>query len=595
MLALLLLIVPLCPLALAAPSQILLHDAFEAQVSAPDPLPDPSHLIFASFVGLLKQWPNTYYPNGHSVVLGTVPPGTLLYHARKDDNFPPKIEWLAFDAEMSYGIMSGRGGETQLLTYAANRPLRIIYLDGQSAALGESGWLDTQSVLIYGNVTNDRSWGFSEYARAEALCKLGDAWGFDGVVRMNAGFELLYCDFGGAGLDLQSRINVTDPYSEPGMGFPAPPDSPYILSSIISSRELRGHPPYPLQDPAGPKYPERPPHGGGSHPPGRRRPRGRPSTSPFASSSIWEWQRSSTWHYIKAERRVLLDYSTFVTFYDPVVRSLARTRLETGTDNNRAKQRLLGIDDKEAGRMSQHVREALREKNVRGWGTREAGTGVEWMSIAESIVERYGGRLEELNYAMRESNGTTSQQGQSGPRGNSTSRAVDVRRLSYFLMFPYLDMAHYSNTSTKWMNSSLPLCQNAFTRSSFVKHTHLSPNEKLLQFSIEGVLGRICSKIITIFGESLLIGLPWKLHEVSPDPEALEHRAKVATKRWREELTDLLDWLGWSVEMKCDRICAPDEICQIPVWPLVARPGGRWGGGEGKELESPVCVSFPAR
>lgn len=44
--------------------------------------PDPSHLIFASFVGLLKQWPNTYFPNGHSVVLGTIPPSTLLYHAR---------------------------------------------------------------------------------------------------------------------------------------------------------------------------------------------------------------------------------------------------------------------------------------------------------------------------------------------------------------------------------------------------------------------------------------------------------------------------------------------------------------------------------
>lgn len=92
--------------------------------------------------------------------------------------------------------MSGRGGETQLLTYVASRPLRVLYVDGQSAALGESGWLDSQALLIYGNVTEEnRGWSFSEYERARALCELGDDWGFDGVVRMNAGFELLHCNF----------------------------------------------------------------------------------------------------------------------------------------------------------------------------------------------------------------------------------------------------------------------------------------------------------------------------------------------------------------------------------------------------------------
>lgn len=106
-----------------------------------------------------------------------MPEGTLLYHDRKTDDLPPKTEWLAFDAEMSLGIMSGRGGYTRLLTYAASRPLKvnrgiaelklrgdadlpcfkIIYFDGESAALSTQGWLDSQSVLIYGNVTDDES------------------------------------------------------------------------------------------------------------------------------------------------------------------------------------------------------------------------------------------------------------------------------------------------------------------------------------------------------------------------------------------------------------------------------------------------------
>lgn len=55
---------------------------FQPREPAPPstPLADPSNLIFASFSGLLKQWPNTFYPNGHSVILGTILTATQLYH-----------------------------------------------------------------------------------------------------------------------------------------------------------------------------------------------------------------------------------------------------------------------------------------------------------------------------------------------------------------------------------------------------------------------------------------------------------------------------------------------------------------------------------
>lgn len=95
--------------------------------------------------------------------------------------------------------MGGRGGYTQLLTYSAARPLRVVYLDGLSAALSDSGWLDSQSVLLYGNVSTGGGgiggWPGAEYTRAKGLCALGNKWGFDGIVRMNAGFEVIYCDF----------------------------------------------------------------------------------------------------------------------------------------------------------------------------------------------------------------------------------------------------------------------------------------------------------------------------------------------------------------------------------------------------------------
>jgi hypothetical protein len=52
---------------------------------------------FASLYGLLQQWPNTFFPNGHSIVPCELPAFTKLYHGRTDGDPPPSPEWVAFD------------------------------------------------------------------------------------------------------------------------------------------------------------------------------------------------------------------------------------------------------------------------------------------------------------------------------------------------------------------------------------------------------------------------------------------------------------------------------------------------------------------
>jgi hypothetical protein len=64
--------------------------SFEYETVAP--------FIFDSVQGLLKQWPNSYAPNGHSIVAGTVPPATVLYHAKHAPGPPKKPTFFAFDA-----------------------------------------------------------------------------------------------------------------------------------------------------------------------------------------------------------------------------------------------------------------------------------------------------------------------------------------------------------------------------------------------------------------------------------------------------------------------------------------------------------------
>lgn len=53
--------------------------------------------VLDSIHGLLKQWPNSFSPNGHAIVLGTVSPNTILYHAQKSLGPPRKPTFYAFD------------------------------------------------------------------------------------------------------------------------------------------------------------------------------------------------------------------------------------------------------------------------------------------------------------------------------------------------------------------------------------------------------------------------------------------------------------------------------------------------------------------
>lgn len=55
-------------------------------------------LVFDSLHGLLKQWPNTYAPNGHSIVVGTVVPFTPLYNGKHGPGLPETLQFFAFDA-----------------------------------------------------------------------------------------------------------------------------------------------------------------------------------------------------------------------------------------------------------------------------------------------------------------------------------------------------------------------------------------------------------------------------------------------------------------------------------------------------------------
>ena len=58
--------------------------------------------FFASIYGLMQQWPNTFFPNGHSIAPCEIAAFTKLYHGRTDGDVPPSPEWFAFDMSVFF-------------------------------------------------------------------------------------------------------------------------------------------------------------------------------------------------------------------------------------------------------------------------------------------------------------------------------------------------------------------------------------------------------------------------------------------------------------------------------------------------------------
>src|SRR5271155_4744659 len=109
---------------------------------------------------------------GHNIVPGKIPIGTPLYHGTRNE-IPRTPEWIATDPEHSYCfcLRTQQHSGCWQLTLVTTRPLKVLYFDGSSAARMLGGPMDSQDILIWGEVTLD--WLFEEGKRIQDLCDWG--------------------------------------------------------------------------------------------------------------------------------------------------------------------------------------------------------------------------------------------------------------------------------------------------------------------------------------------------------------------------------------------------------------------------------------
>ena len=220
------------------------------------PIMNSNH-IFNALHDSMRQFGNSLNHNGMSIFLAAVPQDTEFYHGTPSPYRINGTEWLAFEPEhalifarppqerpggkppedrpsqitfhqwhtqpeqdyqppdYSDGpklptkqerlVLEGHAASPEshgyLHAYRTKHDLRLLYLDGQSAAKSQKGTLDIQDyVLLPEYLASDKTASFprDEVKRAIGLCELAHSeWQgrIDGVLMMEGGFEIVLCDF----------------------------------------------------------------------------------------------------------------------------------------------------------------------------------------------------------------------------------------------------------------------------------------------------------------------------------------------------------------------------------------------------------------
>ncbi|KAF8734506.1 hypothetical protein RHS02_06813, partial [Rhizoctonia solani] len=557
------------------PALVSQHSSGEQLWDSPPSDDSYDNQIFFRLATLLQHWPNTRYPSGKisgsdethqrpahcdlhigsSIVPGTVPVGTVLYHGRSSAEIPSTPEWLAFDPEHS--VLFARGSDSHLFTFITTRPLRVVYFDGSSAAKLTSGAADTQNLLAWGHIRNQT---FSEErALINDLCEWGKASNIDGYVRMEMSFEIMYCDFN-QGLEVISNMHLLPPESDDhmpggppgeGPGGPPPPNKPDLPDRLYS---LLPPPPPPPTRP-GPHFPKAP----------------RPSNWKGALTSMkersFEAFQAGAWHRrAPGEVRIRLDAARLVTIYDPALRSGAQIRK--------------GLE------KVQHRGKGLSKADIdtfRGWVTDSVQldapvtSGIDWPALTTVIMDRYGSRLEYLQFLLNPN----------PVSANSTAIVQAVRKQLMIILMPDLtpDTIPHNATRTsssaaaqysqirrretqiraqEWVRPIYDHCSSYLV--SHLHHEAFTREEQTLYAGIRGTLRETCRVLSLIWSEAY-------------DPLPETNSADLVI-RWRTQIGGLMQWLDWPMWNKCTPECDLDSMCFIPTWPMGI---GRGRAGEGEE------------
>ncbi|KAJ1334092.1 hypothetical protein MN608_04095 [Microdochium nivale] len=609
--------------------------------------------IFNAVHNAMRQWGSSLNHNGMSFFIAHVPEGVLLHHGNDSPETPlGRPDWVAFEIEHAEQFTRPRGPIGKdlpggfLHTYRTTKPMSFLYIDGTSAGKTAMGTLDTQDYILrdckvnharglqnwpshlhdkQGNVFDDShielkhrgiptrpptdSWQsrskskdehkdhfhphFSgEEQRAADICALCQEWGFQGAIRMEAGFEIIKCDFSD-GLE-QIQVLQRPRWKFGGTVFGHPPSNRPVSdrwTQRVNDDNYKGDPKLP---------------------PGDDGPEGDHRRAAFGGFGNLEYLRGLSERYNGiGSGRVVIDYSSMVSaFFFPVnmtnpdARRPDLPRLVETTPN-----------DRNAIRTFLNRTIAERHGYLKGDAASQRllvdASSVNWQGVSDMIVSRYADRImfmageidslelmkEELEFLLTlfiDYSQATSQQQQNQqvvrqeldleaatqrctrlylPNITSASSAATGRNSTEADRLLHVAFTRVSSVICKTLFHMFTAVTNATTTTSTtdqVERDHTNPNldSGLRPLVVDG--HSTTTATTSSGGSNIQRGQRWQ-----------RRREKAALARARSLAQGLVATLGWPRFKQCRPGCGLGEVCVVPMWPM----------GSVREYEAPRCSS----
>jgi hypothetical protein len=312
----------------------------------------------------------------------------------------------------------------------------------------------------------------------------------------------------------------SEPHPSPAEEDNAPADMPRSGDSPVPS---------PLED-------DKPPHRG---PGGPGRGPGGPGREPTEPPPGWKGSLPAAgfeqaaiagkWHdWAPGETRVRVDWTGFVSFYDPALTSLVEARRGVP----RSEHRLLNISIADVD-MKMNELELVVTR-----GQLAQPSNVDWSSVVRVIVERYSSRLERLAHTLE---------------NDSKLAAVSARNQILVMLAPYLsrESVRPEDGSKQYLAPVVHRCAATATR--LIPVDLLTQQERLIHTSVMDTLYEVCRRLARMWD------VAFDLEEAEADT------VNASLVFMRTEASELMAWLDWSVWVRCRPACGEDvsTICYL--------------------------------
>jgi hypothetical protein len=218
-------------------------------------------------------------------------------------------------------------------------------------------------------------------------------------------------------------------------------------------------------------------------------------------------------------------------------------------------------------------------------GNQSHCSGIDWVAVTREIVQRHASDLINFRDVLRELPSL---------KNYTTIRnwMVTVREQTHVFLLPYLEYVAADQEDSwlrrsKFGNDTFSRCKYHHTRLLVPEEgVFLNSEEKTMQWAVDETMGAICEVFVSVgFSVETIWSQDFNQQQSHPGKKWQWDKTRLLeTQRWKDGIEELMAWLGWAdAWVRCDKTCAWDEKCYIPIWPLMGRRGfGRPPGGDGR-------------